>query len=310
MNHIPNEHNDVNEKDIVVLGVPFDSYSSFMRGSALAPPRIKEALFSESSNLCTEKGYDLGTIPEWHFLSDLVMPDEKNAFTRIKNRIAGLLKKNLRVIILGGDHSITIPSIRAYAGEYPKLNILHLDAHPDLYDELDGNRDSHACPFARIMEENLAQRLVQVGIRTLTQHQYKQAQRFGVEIIQMDNLGAAKDISFDGPVYISLDMDCLDPAFAPGVSHHEPGGMSTRDVLELIKNVKGKIVGDSAIVIKARIKTVPGKQWMVGREYRKRLKAAFDKAGVEIPFPHRTIYWGNKSDPFKLKMEEEKKKSA
>ena len=68
--------------------------------------------------------------------------------------------------------------------------------------------------------------------------------------------------------------------------------------------------GDSAIVIKARIKTVPGKQWMVGREYRKRLKAAFDKAGVEIPFPHRTIYWGNKSDPFKLEMEEEKKKSA
>ena len=68
--------------------------------------------------------------------------------------------------------------------------------------------------------------------------------------------------------------------------------------------------GDSAIVIKARIKTVPGKQWMVGREYRKRLKAAFDKAGVEIPFPHRTIYWGNKSDPFKLELEEEKKKSA
>jgi len=68
--------------------------------------------------------------------------------------------------------------------------------------------------------------------------------------------------------------------------------------------------GDSAIVIKARIKTVPGKQWMVGREYRKRLKAAFDKAGVEIPFPHRTIYWGNKSVPFKLEMDGEKVKSA
>lgn len=68
--------------------------------------------------------------------------------------------------------------------------------------------------------------------------------------------------------------------------------------------------GDSAIVIKARFKAVPGKQWVVGREYRKRLKAAFDKVGIEIPFPHRTIYWGEKSNPFKLEMEVEKVKSA
>ena len=243
MDNTPDENKDLNKKDIVVLGVPLDSNSSFRKGSALAPVRIKESLFSESSNLCTEKGYDLGAIPGWHFLSDLEIPDEKNAFTQIENHIAGLLRKNLRVITLGGDHSITIPLVRAYAGKYPNLNILHFDAHPDLYDELGGNRYSHACPFARIMEENLTQRLVQVGIRTLTEHQYRLAQRFGVEIIQMDNMGAAKNISFEGPIYISLDMDCLDPAFAPGVSHHEPGGMSTRDVLELIKNVKGEIVG-------------------------------------------------------------------
>jgi len=243
MNNVSYENKDLNEKDIVVLGVPFDSNSSYRRGPALAPMRIKEALFSESSNLCTENGYDLGTIPGWHFLSDLVMPDGKNAFSQIENEIAGFLRKNLRVIALGGDHSITIPTIRAFAGQYPELNILHLDAHPDLYNELGGNRYSHASPFTRIMEENLAQRLVQVGIRTLTDHQFKQAQRFGVEIIQMDNLGIVKEITFDGPVYISLDMDCLDPAFAPGVSHHEPGGMNTRDVLEIIKNVNGMIVG-------------------------------------------------------------------
>jgi len=127
--------------------------------------------------------------------------------------------------------------------KFQNLNILQFDAHPDLYDELDGNRFSHACPFARIMEENLAERLVQVGIRTLTGHQHEQAKRFGVEIIEMKNFEAAKEIAFDGPVYISLDMDCLDPAFAPGVSHHEPGGMSSRDVLEIIQNLKGKLVG-------------------------------------------------------------------
>ena len=243
----PGENNDVKENDIVVLGVPLDSNSSFMRGPALAPAQIKESLYSESSNLCTEKGFDLGKIPGWHFPADLVLKGGKDEMIRIENSITGFLKQNLRVITLGGDHSITIPSIRAYAKEYPELHILHFDAHPDLYDELDGNPYSHACPFARIMEENLAKRLVQVGIRTLNEHQYKQVQRFGVEVIHMENIEAAKNLSFEGPVYISFDMDCLDPAFAPGVSHHEPGGMSTRDVLEIIKNVNGKIVGGDIV---------------------------------------------------------------
>jgi len=242
--HITNyEKNELNEKDIVVLGVPFDRNSSYKRGAALAPAQIREALFCESSNLWTENRTDLGEMSGWHVIPDLVLSDEQNAFERIEKETDNFLKKKLRIITLGGDHSITLPVIRAYAREYPKLNILHLDAHPDLYDELGGNRYSHACPFARIMEENLAERLVQAGIRTMTGHQYEQAQRFGVEVIEMGNIGDAKKLSFDGPVYISLDMDCLDPAFAPGVSHHEPGGMSTRDVLEIVQNLKGNIVG-------------------------------------------------------------------
>jgi arginase len=238
------ENKMLNEKDIIVLGVPLDGNSSYRRGAASAPVRIREALFCESSNLCTENRSDLGTLSGWHILPDMELPSEgKNAFARIESDIRNFLKKKLRVITLGGDHSVTLPVIRAYARAYRELNILHLDAHPDLYDELDGNRYSHACPFARIMEEKLANRLVQVGIRTLTPHQHEQAQRFGVEIIEMKHIDAAKKLSFDGPVYISLDMDCLDPAFAPGVSHREPGGMSTRAVLEIIQSLKGNVVG-------------------------------------------------------------------
>jgi arginase len=238
------ENKMLNEKDIIVLGVPLDGNSSYRRGAASAPVRIREALFCESSNLCTEHRSDLGTLSGWHILPDMELPSEgKNAFARIESDIRNFLKKKLRVITLGGDHSVTLPVIRAYARAYRALNILHLDAHPDLYDELDGNRYSHACPFARIMEEKLANRLVQVGIRTLTPHQHEQAQRFGVEIIEMKHIDAAKKLSFDGPVYISLDMDCLDPAFAPGVSHREPGGMSTRAVLEIIQSLKGNVVG-------------------------------------------------------------------
>ena len=93
------------------------------------------------------------------------------------------------------------------------------------------------------MEEGLVQRLVQIGIRTMTGHQREQAQRFGVEVIEMHALSAVDQLAFEGPVYLSFDMDCLDPAFAPGVSHYEPGGLSTRAVLAMIQNLDADIVG-------------------------------------------------------------------
>ena len=110
-------------------------------------------------------------------------------------------------------------------GAIPACSLLHFDAHPDLYDDFQGNRFSHASPFARIMEEGLAGRLVQVGIRTLNTHQRDQARRFGVEMIQMKDWRSDVAFSFDGPVYLTFDLDALDPVFAPGVSHHEPAGL-------------------------------------------------------------------------------------
>ena len=126
---------------------------------------------------------------------------------------------------------------------YPKLDILQIDAHADLYDEFEGDQYSHACPFARIMENGLAERLIQVGIRTLNPHQAEQAEKFKVEIHQMKNLDLSKITKFENPLYISLDMDGFDPAFAPGVSHYEPGGLSTRQVLDLIQNINAEVIG-------------------------------------------------------------------
>jgi arginase family enzyme len=93
------------------------------------------------------------------------------------------------------------------------------------------------------MEEGLVARMVQAGIRAMTPHQREQAERFGVEVITAQRWDQAAAIDFSGPVYLSLDMDVLDPAFAPGVSHHEPGGLSTRDVLDLIHALHAKLVG-------------------------------------------------------------------
>lgn len=229
--------------DISVLGIPVDHNASFLRGAAGAPPLIREAFFSDASNLWTENGMDLGLVSSDIMAGDLGSAETPPDFETIEQTARDLLQRGRRIISLGGDHSITWPLIRACSEAWPGLNILHLDAHPDLYDDLQGNRHSHASPFARIMEQALAGRLVQVGIRTLNGHQREQARRFGVEIIEMRHIRKLDTLEFDGPLYLSLDIDCLDPAFAPGVSHHEPGGMTTREVLSLIQNVRGWLVG-------------------------------------------------------------------
>ncbi|MBZ5666534.1 MAG: agmatinase [Acidobacteriia bacterium] len=226
----------------VILGIPFDANSSWLRGPAGAPPIIRVAFHSGSSNAWTETGVDLSPEGTYCDAGDLKFTFVE-PFAAIEKRVGELLDKGLRPVCLGGDHSITLPIVRAFGKRIPGLTILHFDAHPDLYDELEGNRLSHACPFARIMEEGAAKRLIQVGIRTVNGHQCEQAKKFGVEMIEMRHLPALERMKVDGPIYVSFDMDALDPAFAPGISHREPGGMSTREALAHIQAITGKIVG-------------------------------------------------------------------
>jgi len=140
--------------------------------------------------------------------------------------------------------------MRAIAAAYGPVNILHFDAHPDLYDEYEGNRFSHACPFARIMDERLAKRLVQVGIRTLNAHQAAQAKKFKVTMVQMSAFDPATVPIPKGPTYITIDLDALDPAFAPGVAHREPGGLSVRDVIHVLHRVQGPVVGADIVELR------------------------------------------------------------
>jgi agmatinase len=228
---------------LVLIGLPWDENSSFLSGAALAPARVREALWSGETNLCAEDGTDLSAEPRWIDVGDLDLDRGAAAQSQIEAAITALLARDARVQCLGGDHAVTFPIMRAYGAKYAGLTILHLDAHPDLYDQFEGSRSSHACPFARIMEEELVARLVQVGIRTMTPHQREQAQRFGVEVIEMRDYHPGLDLALDGPLYISIDLDVLDPAFVPGVSHHEPGGFSVRELLRIIQNLQVPVVG-------------------------------------------------------------------
>jgi agmatinase len=228
---------------IAVVGVPFDEFSSFLHGPEKAPSLIRAAYHSDSANYFTESGIDLKNHSHVKDAGDLHLPSGKEAIDAIESGIQQLLISNEKILSLGGDHSVTYPIVKAISRKYGKLNILHLDAHPDLYDHFEGNKFSHACPFARIMEEGLASRLVQVGIRTMNAHQREQADRFGVEVLEMKNWQEINKIKFDGPVYISLDIDAIDPAFAPGVSHHEPGGFTSRELISILQNINGNVIG-------------------------------------------------------------------
>ena len=229
---------------VAILGVRYDGSSSYLRGSADAPPLIRQALWSDVGNPWSELGVDLSVAA----LDDEgdVMPEgvagPQGVRDAIETAVRRILESSRRPLVLGGDHSITYPVLRAMRSRYPRLAILHLDAHGDLYDVFQGDRFSHACPFARIMEEGLADRLVQVGVRTINGHQRDQAGRFGVEMIEMKDW-SGRALEFEQPVYLSFDLDVIEPGLAPGVSHREPGGLTIRQAIDMIHSLRGALVG-------------------------------------------------------------------
>jgi arginase len=245
--------NDIPPAKLALIGFRFDENSSFMKGAADAPPQIRAAFRSEASNLFSESGVDLGAEGLFFDAGDIEAVAGSDTFSLIQDSVSTLLNDGLAPISLGGDHSITYPIVRAFARRFPDLSILHFDAHPDIYEEFQGNRYSHASPFARIMEEKLAGRLVQVGIRTINTHQREQIKRFGLEVVEMRDWREGLAFEFESPVYISFDLDALDPAFAPGVSHREPGGLSTRQAIDLIQRVKGRVVGADIVEFNPRM---------------------------------------------------------
>jgi arginase len=225
---------------VQLLGAGSDVNSSFLRGAAGAPPLIRKVLFSDSSNLASEHGGEIGRDIALDDLGDLALAGGEGEFTTLRDAAADA---SAPLLTLGGDHSITYPLVAGLAAKHGPLNILHFDAHPDLYEEFDGNRFSHASPFARIMEGGHARVLVQVGIRTMNGHCRAQTERYGVEVVPWAAFDPHAAPIPDGPLYVTIDLDGLDPAFCPGVSHPEPGGLSVRDVITMLHRTSGPVVG-------------------------------------------------------------------
>ena len=228
---------------IRLIGLPTDINSSFLRGPAAGPRAIRAALHSDHASGTPQIGQGFGEDFSLEDAGDLPLAEGPSDFDTIRAAVSLALEEGAVPFCLGGDHSISYPAVAAVAAAHGPVSILHFDAHPDLYDDYEGNAFSHASPFARILEAGLAKDLVQVGIRTLNRHQADQVRRFGVRSIPMLGFDPGKVPVLEGPIYVSFDLDGLDPAVAPGVSHHEPGGLTVREVLQVLDRQSAPVVG-------------------------------------------------------------------
>lgn len=232
---------------VALIGAPSDCHSSFLRGAAGAPAEIRAALASDHANSFAENGCEIGVDVVLEDRGDVVFADRLEATSAddsaLEHAVSAAIDSGTMPLVLGGDHAISVPVVAVLFARHGPLDILHFDAHPDIYDDFGGDPRSHASPFARIMEAGHARRLVQVGIRTLNRHCREQAERFGVEIVEMRVFSVDAVPILDGPLYISMDMDGFDPSVAPGVAHLEPGGLTVREVLAVLARQTAPLVG-------------------------------------------------------------------
>lgn len=227
---------------VSLVGFPWDASSSYARGAALAPYIIRAVLHSEASSPFSFSGqslhdlvvsYDFGELPK----------NPESARKAIFEKVTDIVGRGNAPLSLGGDHSITFPILNALNEKYGALNVLHIDAHTDLYNDYEGDRYSHASPFARALESGCINDLVQVGLRSVGPEQREFGAANGVVMLGAESVGAIPYDKLTGPLYISIDLDGIDPAFAPGVSHQEPGGLSVREVLSILSKINATPVG-------------------------------------------------------------------
>jgi agmatinase len=230
---------------VSLLGIPHDDNSSYLKGAAAAPALIRRELKSDAHSSWSETGFDVADSFLDH--GDIDFSGAGDPWERIEAEVGRALDAGHPLISLGGDHAIAWPLLRAVRRRHPSLTIVQIDAHPDIYDAYQGDKRSHTSSFARILEEGLADRLVQIGLRTLNDELRNQLTHFGVEVIEARHFSEDLQLDLKTPAYLSVDLDGLDPACTPGVSHREPGGLTTRQVIGLIQRIDQPIIGADVV---------------------------------------------------------------
>jgi len=234
------------EADFTVIGVPYDGAACARKGAALGPERIR--FWSTHLTPFSEDRIRLGGIRICD-LGDIPITDQEQDFELVRKKVATL--PNVP-IILGGDHSISIPVFQAQCERYrgQSLGVLWVDAHPDLCDVFTGSRFSHACVLRRALEFGIKpEEVCLVGVRSWEDQEIDLIENGGLNVYTAAEVAergiksvAARvynKLSQCDAVHISLDIDCLDPAFAPGTGIPDSGGLTSREVITLIKSLRG-----------------------------------------------------------------------
>ena len=238
--------------DFGIIGIPFDTAASFRAGARFGPNGVRNiSTMIKPNNVAmgvnimdSLKGADLGDVP--------VIPDYiHETYAAIEQGLTEVLKAGAVPICIGGDHAITLGELRAVAGKYGKVSLVHFDSHLDLCDTVFGQKYNHGTPFRRALEEGLIdpERSIQIGMRgsLYDPDDFKIAAELGFQVIPGDilhtmtpqELGkAVRERVGDNKAFLTFDIDFVDPAYAPGTGTPEVGGFTSYETLQYIRGIK------------------------------------------------------------------------
>lgn len=254
---------EVSDLDVSVLGVPWDGSVSYRPGARFGPRAVREAsvLMRAYSPEAAIRPFDALRVADAGDVS--VVPHDAHAtFANIEEHVGRAIAGEGRTVCVGGDHSIALPILRAMAKRHGPLGMVHFDAHSDTYPAAWGNEYHHGTPFRKAVEEGLLDpaRVIQIGLRggLAGADDYAFAKKSGFRLVFLDDLmergvGAVADAIKEvatGKVYLSMDVDAVDPAYAPGTGTPVPGGLTSREALLLIRSCRGlDIVGADVVEV-------------------------------------------------------------
>ncbi len=243
---LPDSASEYSDARYVIFGVPFDGTSSYRKGSRLAPNRLREA-YDNLESFDPQYGVDFKE-SGIHDLGDIIPSEDAETNVNLVETMTGYLRKDGKIpIMLGGEHSITVGAVRTYSD----CAMVIIDAHSDFRFEYMGNRYNHACVTRRSLEILGKGRIASVGTRSISREEFESPEFSDVRFISSSYVRengiekVAKELKemFPGKmIYFSIDMDGIDPAYAPAVGTPEPYGLTHFDVRELIKSLSSSIV--------------------------------------------------------------------